>query len=416
LRPCRISSSAQPPAPGKVFSGFTLMSVTTQTRKHLATGENQFDLEITGSDTFYLLVKGGKRYLDFISGWCVGNLGWGNREIRSAIRGFKGPAYVYPSFNYAPWAELSSALCRLAGGGLQRCFRATGGTEAVDLALQIASVHTGRRKFLSLEDCYHGNSLAALSIGASSNKEDVPALLQGCNRISGELTENRLEHIKTLLSKKDIAAFILEPVQMNLGVRIPSPEFMKGLQKLCRQYGTVLIADEVASGFGRTGKLFATEHFDLQPDIMTLGKAMSGGYASIGATLTTDTIYRKVKDKVQAYSTYGWHPLSVAAALACLRHMEDQRKRLMDNVEQRSQQLRTALSQTSFKKGGRLSILGLAVAVDVEDKKYAALIQEKCRRNGLLITSIEERIVMFPALTVTKKVVDEAITIIEKAV
>jgi adenosylmethionine-8-amino-7-oxononanoate aminotransferase len=392
------------------------VSVITSIRKHLADSDNSLGLEIQGTDGFYIKAAGGKKYLDFTSGWCVGNLAWGNKEIRKAIHQYRGPDYVYPGFFYQPWAELAEVLCEMAPGKLNKVYRCTGGTEAVDAALQIAMVATGRKKFLSFEDSYHGNSVAALSVGASSTRDDLPALLPGCIKIKGEPTKDKLSQIETQLKSREVAAFIMEPVQMNLGVQIPDKEFMTGLEKLCKKYGTLLIADEVACGFGRTGKLFACEHFGLEPDILTLAKGLSGGYGAIGATLTTDKIYNKVKGKVNVYSTYGWHPVSVSATIANLRYITENKNQLLQKIETSSLRFRTALSQMEFKKGGRLSIIGLAIAVDVDQEKYASSIKDKCQDKGLLITSQESKLVLFPPLTITRAAIDEGIQIIKDCI
>src|SRR5687767_3552174 len=107
----------------------------------------------------------------------------------------------------------------------------------------------------------------------------------------------------------------MEPISMNLGVLVPDPGFMEGVAALCRRHGTLLIMDEVACGFGRTGALFATEHFDIEPDIVVMAKALTGGHAPMGATLVTAEVAKAVGEKVSAYSTYGWHPRSIEAAL-----------------------------------------------------------------------------------------------------
>jgi 4-aminobutyrate aminotransferase-like enzyme len=117
-------------------------------------------IAIVGSKDGYLIGPQGKRFIDFTSGWCVGNFGWNDRSIRAAFRKFKGPTYVYPGYRYGAWDELAALLGDLVPANLTLCFRATGGSEAVDLALQAAMVHTGRRKFISLEDSYHGTRLA----------------------------------------------------------------------------------------------------------------------------------------------------------------------------------------------------------------------------------------------------------------
>jgi 4-aminobutyrate aminotransferase-like enzyme len=131
------------------------------------------EISIVDSKDGYLIGPRGKRFIDFTSGWCVGNFGWNDRSIRAALRNFKGPTYVYPGYRYKAWDELAAVLCDLAPENLTHCFRATGGSEAVDLALQAAMVHTGRRKFISLEDSYHGNTIGGLSVG-SGDRDTSP--------------------------------------------------------------------------------------------------------------------------------------------------------------------------------------------------------------------------------------------------
>ncbi|MBV9959399.1 MAG: aminotransferase class III-fold pyridoxal phosphate-dependent enzyme, partial [Acidobacteria bacterium] len=121
------------------------------------------DLQVVRSEGSYLFDERGRKYIDFLSGWNVGNLGWGGKEIKAAIRRSTSPEYVYPYYLYQPWVELAELLAGLTPGKLRKSFRATGGTEAVELALQVAMIYTRRKGFVSVEDSYHGNSIATLS-------------------------------------------------------------------------------------------------------------------------------------------------------------------------------------------------------------------------------------------------------------
>ena len=143
------------------------------------------------------------------------------------------------------------------------------------------------------------------------------------------LNEGALFKIEARLKKRDIAAFVMEPISINLGVLIPDMRFMQGLQRLCKKYGTLIIADEVATGFGRTGKLFACEHLDFQPDIMCVAKAITGG---LGATLMSEPAARSMEEEGSFYSTYGWHPRSVALSIAALRYLIKHKDRLLRNA------------------------------------------------------------------------------------
>jgi acetylornithine/succinyldiaminopimelate/putrescine aminotransferase len=354
-------------------------------------------------------------YIDFIAGWCVGNLGWSQPEIEAAIRNFDGPPYVYPNHVYAPWAQLAKLLAELAPGKLTRTFRATGGSEAVDIALQAAMLHTGRRKIVSIDGSYHGNSFAGRSIGGAETRESFPNLLRGCLTVKPPLDGKKLDRVKTLLRGRDVAAFIMEPVICNLGVLIPGRDFMRGVQQLCRRYGTLLIMDEVATGFGRTGKMFGYEHFQLSPDILCLAKAITGGYAPMGAVLTTAAVAKSMQE-VGAYSTYGWHPLSVAAALANVHYWKRHKGPLLRNVIAAGSFIEARLALMKFKQKPTVRAKGLAIGVDVGDEDYAAEIQERCRRKGLLFETDGPTLTFFPALTLDKATAGEAMKILARCV
>ena len=205
----------------------------------------------------------------------------------------------------------------------------------------------------------------------------------------------------------------MEPVICNLGVMIPEHAFMKNISALCQRYGTLLVMDEVACGFGRTGKLFACEHFEIEPDILCLAKAITGGYAPMGACITTPKISSKVmKNEFEFYSTYGWHPLAVEAAIANIRYWKKNKEKILRNVMALSQCFTDGLSQMKFKKGATLRILGLAIGIEVSDPNYADRIQQKCLKKGLLFTTQENTLTFFPPLTMRQAIVEDGLEIL----
>lgn len=371
-------------------------------------------LEITRAYNSLLFDADGKRYIDFTSGWCVGNLGWSQHEIRAAVRGFDGPTYVFPHFYYQPWGDLATLLADITPGKLKKTFRATGGTEAVEIALQAAMLHTGRRKFVSIEGAYHGNSIGTGSIGDYS-REQFPNLLPNCHKISPPLDWKAFRRLQTLLKRKDVAAFIMEPIMCNLGVLIPEPEFMQGVQELCQRYGTLLIIDEVATGFGRTGKLFACEHFKLEPDILCMAKAITGGYAPMGATIMTEEVAKSAQE-AGFYSTYGWHPLSVAAALANIHYLIRHKENLMNNVADIGSYMEERLSAMEFEHPAILHSKGLAIGVDLGSAKYAKLLCQQSRKAGLLFSVQDSGLIFFPPLNIDRKIAREGLDILEECV
>lgn len=388
------------------------MKAAQKERKVLAR-EAPGELEVSRLEGGFLFDNKGKKYVDFVAGWCVGNLGWSNPDLVREIQRFKGPDYVYPDYSYKGWTELANLLASISPGKLTKSFRATGGSEAIDLAMQAALVHTRRRAFISIEDSYHGNSLAGLSIGASDNREQCPNLLRYCYKVSPPLDETALQKIETRLKKRDVAAFIMEPISINLAVLVPSNSFMQELQRLCRKYGTLLIADEVATGFGRTGRMFACEHFDLQPDIMCLAKAITGGILGLGATVTTSAVAKSMEEKGSFYSTYGWHPRSTHAALLTVRYFIRHKKELLEQIAVTSTYFRSRLSRISFKQKVTIRIQGLAVAVDLHSEEDASNLQTKCRRGGLLITAEGSAVLLLPTLNISREVAKRGLDILE---
>jgi 4-aminobutyrate aminotransferase-like enzyme len=375
------------------------------------------ELEVAATEGSIVTDSRGRKYIDFVMGWCVGNFGWRPAAIAKAIERFKGPDYVYPGYSYAPWTELARLLATLAPRPLTTCFRATGGSEAVDLALQAAMVHTGRRALLSLEGSYHGNSLGGLSIGASDNRESIGNLLPHCGKIAPPLDAKALRRIEQRLKRRDVAAFVMEPISINLGVLIPERDVIRRVRDVCRRYGTLFIADEVASGFGRTGRVFACEHFDLEPDMLCVAKAMSGGLAPIGAVIATAPVAKSMEEQDGTfYSTYGWHPRSVAAAIATLRGLKADRAGLLAGVAEMSEYFRARLLQLEFDGPAAVRIQGLAIGIDVGSEDYADAIHDKCRRNGLLLSTEGSTVLLLPSLAIDKRTAARGLDILARSI
>ncbi len=142
-----------------------LTAINSLDKKFVGRDASAIPIEVVSAKGNYVYDSAGKKYIDFVMGWCVGNIGWGVEEVEKRIRNFKGPNYVDPSYLYKPWTELAEILAKLTPGKLQKSFRATGGTEAVEIALQAALAHTKRTKFISIEGSYHGHSIGAMSVG-----------------------------------------------------------------------------------------------------------------------------------------------------------------------------------------------------------------------------------------------------------
>jgi len=371
------------------------------------------EMRIRRSAGSFVFDSRGRRYVDFVMGWCVGNFGWGNAVMHGPARRYDGPDYVPPHFDHPPWEELARLLALAAPAGLERCLRATGGSEAVDLALQAAMVHTGRAGFLSIEGSYHGNTLACLSVGASEYREHRPNLLRKCAKVRPPLDERALGRMERLLRRRDIAAVIMEPIAINLGVLIPPEGFLREVKRLCRDAGTLLILDEVATGFGRTGTLFAAEQFGVSPDLLTLGKAITDGASGMGAVLATPAVARSMRTHGAFYSTYGWHPRSVDVAISALRYIRRNERRLLARVSTMSEYFGMRLAAMPL-DGAAVRRRGLAIGIDLGDGKRASAVVKRCLQAGLIVSSEEGTLILVPALTIDHATAAAGLDILER--
>jgi len=301
-----------------------------------------FDKVYARAEGAYLYDKEGKDYLDFLSGYGVYNIGRNHPAVKQAIKDVLD--LDLPNMVQMDCALLSGllgeALAKYTGPDRDAFFFCNSGTEAVEGALKFARCATGRAKILALESAYHGLTYGSLSITGNKHfQEGFGPFLPGTDRVRF----NDLNDLEDKLRGKDVAAFIFEPVQ-GKGVNIPSDDFLPQAQALCRKYGTLFISDEVQTGLGRTGKMFAYQHWNLDPDIITLAKTLSGGYVPAAAICTRRDIYQSVFSRMDRCvvhsSTFGRNNLAMACGLATLHVIEKQN--LVDNCARRGEQLLTA--------------------------------------------------------------------------
>ncbi|MDT0690213.1 aspartate aminotransferase family protein, partial [Salegentibacter sp. F188] len=390
--------------------------VRKRDKKFFGRGKPVMELEVTKVKGSFIYDAEGKEYVDFLGGAGVGNLGWDKEEIENVLRKNDRPSYVYPNFYYKPWTELAEILANITPGELSKSFRVTGGSEAVDASLLIAMMYTGRKKFLSLEGSYHGNTIGALSVASSSNRKKFPNLLSECEKIETPLNEEALNKVEDQLKNNEVAAFIMEPIVSNLGVIIPKEKFMSKLAEICKTHGTLLIMDEAVTGFGRTGKLFATEYYDIKPDIMIMAKALSAGHEGIGAVITTPEVAEKVEGKVGLYSSYGWHPTSTDVAIKTMHYILKNKDKIFKNISDKSEIFEEELSKIDFGKEIELRIKGLTIGIDVKDEEFASKIQESCLKHGLLINIQGSSLVLFPPMNIDSLTVTKGIDLLNKSV
>jgi ornithine--oxo-acid transaminase len=285
-----------------------------------------FDKTWVGGEGAHLIDADGERYLDLFGGYGVFAIGRSHPEAIAAIE--QVMAAHTPNMPQLGVTLLSGVLAEQllarAPDSVAAMVPANTGTEAVEAAIKIARAATGRPRVLYAEHAFHGLTLGALSLnGGVEFREGFGPLLPGCDAVGfGDL--DALAHE---LSRGDVAAFIVEPIQ-GKGVNIPAPEYLSAAQRLCREAGTLFVCDEVQTGIARTGRLFALEHWGLQPDMVCVAKALSGGLVPIGAVLVSRAAFDRVFDgmerAVRHGSTFGGNDLAAAAALATLRVIEQE--------------------------------------------------------------------------------------------
>jgi ornithine--oxo-acid transaminase len=285
-----------------------------------------FDRTWSRAQGAYLFDEDGNRYLDMLGGFGMYNVGRNNPRIRAALLEtleLELPGAVQIGVTALP-GLLAEALLARTPARIERVLFTSSGTEAVEAALKLGRAATRRTRVISTAKAFHGLTLGALSAnGDPSFTDRFGPLLPGFEQVSfGDL-----EALDTALRTEDVAVFIVEPIQ-GKGCTLPPPGYLEGAQELCRRHGTLFCVDEVQTGFGRTGKLFAFEHWGLEPDLVPVAKSLSGGYVPVGALLMSRAVHEAVYDSMEHAvshgSTFAPNELAMAAGLATLHELDEQ--------------------------------------------------------------------------------------------
>lgn len=393
----------------------------------------RFDLD--GALGSYLWDKSGQKLLDFTSGWNVTNLGWNNPEITEAVvKELERSSYVPGWSDDSAQIRLAQKLLDTLPQGLNTFARATGGTEAIEEALKTARAFTGRKKIVSFKDSYHGHSLGALALGYDPAgaiakavgplpegfiQLDFPAVLSESQDKDAVLT-NFAGKLENSLLDADVAAVVTEAgIITGWGSTAIAPEgYLRLVRELTTKYGTLLILDEVGTGFSRLGRLWGMQLEEIIPDIVVFAKGMSNGVAPIGAMVTTEEIAGKSSLITNIYSTFGWLPVACAASLKTLEiHLREKiwGKAEADG-EYLQQSLRTGLKDLvqHFDIRGKGLEIGLTLLYEKESTpSWADRIVKEAFANGLhLVGDHEKNIQLMPPLTITREELNHGLDIL----
>ena len=377
------------------------------------TSDAPLALEITKAAGVYLYDTAGKSYIDLISGIAVSNVGHCNPAVVKAIKD-QVDAYmhlmVYGEYIQSPQVQLAHALVESTGTThLNQVYFTNSGTEAVEGAMKLAKRYTGRTEFISCFNAYHGASQGALSIAGDENfKNAFRPLLPDIRHIHHGCIAN----LSKITSKT--AAVIIEIVAGEAGVKTATPAYFQALRRRCDATGSLLIVDEIQSGFGRTGTFWAFQAKDIVPDILLTAKGMGGGMP-IGAFLANDEVMKTLSfEPVLGHiTTFGGHPVSCAASLATLNFILDEK--LMDYIPAKSKLFHSLLQHPIIQE---VRGIGFMLAVEMKDYKTVKAVIDECIQQGLItdwFLFCDNSLRIAPPLTITEEEIKIACNILLQA-
>lgn len=377
------------------------------------TSDFPLQLEIERADGIYMYDNKGKSYIDLISGVSVSNVGHLHPEVVKAVKD-QVEKYmhlmVYGEYIQTPQVEFANKLTSLLPENLNSVYFVNSGSEAIEGALKLAKRYTGRSEIISFKNAYHGSTHGALSVmGNEEFKNSFRPLLPDVNF----LNFNSYEDLNLITEKT--ACVLVEPVQGEAGIRLPKDNYLTKLRKRCSELGALLIFDEIQTGFGRTGNLFAFEEYNIVPDIMTIAKGMGGGMP-IGAFVSSNKIMSRFKTNpiLGHITTFGGHPVSCAAACASLDVLFNEK--IIDNVKSKGDLFRKYLNHSEIKE---IRGIGLFMAVELRDFNQVKKVIDIAIDKGLVTDWFlfhDSAFRIAPPLIITEEQIKQACDILNESI
>ena len=377
------------------------------------TSESPLAIDIEKAKGIYLCSKSGKKYIDLISGISVSNLGHCNSQVIKAVNSqIKKFSYlmVYGEYVISPQVELATKLVSLLPENLNSVYFVNSGSEAVEGGIKLAKRFTGRHKIMSFKNAYHGSTSGALSLmGNEFFKQEFRPLLPGIDFIRFNNFED-LERIN-----EDYACVIIEPIQGEAGIQIPEKNYLQALREKCYQTNTLLIFDEIQTGIGRTGKMFAFENFNVIPDILLLAKAFGGGFP-LGAFVSSRHIMSTLSHNppLGHITTFGGHPVSCVASLESLKILEE--TKIYESAVSKGQLFKKLLKH---KKIVEIRQIGLFISVELENELMVKNVIDFAIQNGVItdwFLFAPNCIRIAPPIIITEKEIRKACKIINQGI
>jgi len=415
------------------------------------TYENAWNpLIIESGEGCYITDINGKRYLDFSSQLMCSNLGHKSRAVIDAmIKQAEKLCYAAPSFGTVPAALLGKKLAEIAPGDLCKSFITLGGAEANEAAVQIARLYTRKTKFISRYRSYHGATSGAIALTGDPRNHyavGMPGVVRApdcyCYRCPfgkeypgcGITCAEYIDEIIRMEGPKTVAGLIIEPIVGSNGILVPPDEYVPRLREICDEHEVLLMDDEVMAGFGRTGKMFCVEHWNVVPDIMTVAKGISGAFLPVGATITTKKIADHFDQPGNLFShgqTYAMHPMCCAVSLAAIQEYYD--KKIVENAAKMGKVMEKRLNELAEdhvsvgEVRGKGLFWGVELVKNRETKEPFVTRREKFEPNtlkkvsadamkrGAYVVNVINTLIVAPPLIVTEKEIDEGVQILGEA-
>jgi len=372
-----------------------------------------FLIEIEKAEGVFLYSPDGKKYIDMISGIGVSNIGHRHPKVVQAIKDQLDKhlhVMVYGEYIQSTPNLLAKKLAELLPAQLNCTYFVNSGTEANEAALKLAKRATGRTEIISCKKSYHGSTHGSMSVSGNETKKNAfRPLLPGVKFIEF----NNEEDIRQITERT--ACVIMETVQGDAGVRIPTKKYLQAVRKRCDEAGAFLILDEIQCGMGRTGTLFAFEQFQIVPDVLTIGKAFGGGLPIAAFISSKEKMQLLTHDPMLGHiTTFGGNPVCCASALATLQAIEDEK--ILSHVESKGRLIESLLSHPKIKEIRRI---GLMFAIDFENEDRVNRIVQSCKENGVICYWFLSHPYSFriaPPLTITEEEIRMACTVILRAI
>ncbi len=406
---------------------------------------------ISGGDGIRVTDADGREWIDVNGGYMCVNIGYGRRELADAMREQMSQLVYFPQgATTQPLIELAEKLAEITPGNLERSWPVTGGSEANETAIKIARAYhkrrgeSGRYKIISRAESYHGALGATMWLGGGGREDYEPAFPgmlyapqpdaynSGLNESDSECAVRCAQAIEDLIQfhgASSVAAVIAEPVSSSAGAATPGDEYWPMLRQICDKYGVILIADEVITGFGRTGKMFAMEHWDVTPDIMTMAKGITSSYLPMANTIVTSEVadvFAGADNIFRQALTFGGHPVTAAVALKNIEIMESER--MADNSRDVGAHLLDNLKDLADEHPiiGNVRGIGLMIGMEiVADRDTKARFPKEVRvdeklndafeAEGLILRCRGDKVTIGPPLCITHAEADELASKLDRA-